>query len=332
MHLITMAHYGEAQGVIEKFKLKKVSSDLFQSEDMVLVITGEGPFEAATRTALTIPLYKFEAIINLGLAGSLKEELSIGEIVRVRTIYLIQDLKPQFKTFQSHHEGLDCLTSFERILDPKKAATLKGVGHLIDREAWGVAMAAKSAGIPFKSFKIISDRAGTSDACEAIKEVSQDLSYKLADFLSHELSLPEKNEDDFNLPGFHFTFSTQHKFRSLVQKLSIKNEKTAEETILSLVIDELKKMELPPKERTRRLIEKMEDRIDPTKKILLEKTDGMVTAFSRSGIKVQMDPNWENPKLTLSMEVSNDRELARKIDDLKNLSVAPYEKIMNGDI
>ena len=64
MQLITMAHFGEAQAFIEKWNLEKVSEDLFKNKNLILLLTGEGPFEAATKTALTIPQYPIKKIIS----------------------------------------------------------------------------------------------------------------------------------------------------------------------------------------------------------------------------------------------------------------------------
>src|SRR5690606_22308536 len=111
------------------------------------------------------------------------EGLNIGEIYPVRMSYLIIGEKPQFKSFKSKNSGLDCLTSFERIISPEKAAPLKGLASLVDREAWGVAYAARSLGIDFESHKLISDVAGTIGACELIKDQATQWSEKLALYL-----------------------------------------------------------------------------------------------------------------------------------------------------
>ena len=177
MHLITMAHLGEAQGVIDLFNLKRVTPQVFEGELLVCLITGEGPFEAATLTASQLGQKKFTSVINLGIAGSMSEDLSIGSIHPVRSVYLVIDGKPQFKSFKSFESGLDCVTSFERILNKDKALPLTGLGSLVDREAWGVATAAKSAGIPFQSYKLISDMAGTLGACEVAREKSDEWSH-----------------------------------------------------------------------------------------------------------------------------------------------------------
>jgi nucleoside phosphorylase len=326
-----MAHSGEAQGVIETFNMTKVRSDLYTHENMVLLLTGEGPFEAATRTALIIPEYNISSVINLGIAGSLSVDLKPGDFVPVRTIYLVHDLKPAFKTFQSLEQGMDCLTSFERILDAEKAKVLKGIGHLVDREAWGVAMASKTAGVPFKSYKMISDVAGTPGACELIKEEARELSARLAEKLPELLNIEFLTEQDVSLPGFHFTFSTRHRYKNLLHKLSIKEEKSPEAMIHNLPVEELRSLELSPKERSKRLLEIMEDRIDPFRKVIAKATLELQEIFQKEGFRLQIDPVLENPKVTISLEAGSDEELQNKLDTLKKISLKPFTDIMKGE-
>ena len=332
MYLITMAHMGEAQGVIEAFKLTRKTPELFEGSDLVLLLTGEGPFEAATRTAFHLSKYPIQKIINLGIAGSISEELNIGHIYPVRTIYLVQDLKPAFKTFSASESGIDCVTSFERILDPGKAQKLKGLGGLVDRELWGVAMAAKTAGIPLESYKLISDVAGTLDACEVIKEKASEYSDKLAELLKAKMNISEEtSENSTKIAGLHFTFTTQAKFETLLNKLSIKEDKEKEEVLKLLPLEELLLLKMTPKERTKLLLEAMEDRIDPVKKILSDKKNQWMKTFQDHGFKVQTDPLWENSAVTVSFEVKNDEELCKKAELLNTLSIKPFEELLNGN-
>lgn len=324
-----MAHTGEAQGVIEKFKMTKIQPDLFKTEDMVLLITGEGPIEAATKTALTIPAYNITSVTNIGIAGSLSPELKKGDLVKVRTLYLIQDFKPAYKTFNSFDEGFDCLTSFERVLDPEKARVLKGIGHLVDREAWGVAMAAKTGGIPFSCYKLISDIAGTPEACELVKESAEELSEKIATELMRLRG--KETDEEQQLEGFHFTFTMRHRFKTLLQKLTIKEDETSEYILSSLPLEELRTQEISPKERARRLLDLIEDRIDPFRKKLQLVTDKLQDCFREKGFKIYLDPNFENPKVTIQIEAESDAELRNKAKDLEGLSIEPYRKIMNGE-
>lgn len=330
MHLITVAHLGEAQGVIEKFRLKTIEHDVFGNDEMILIITGEGPFEAAVKTSLIVSKYDFKKIINVGIAGTLTEEFKVGDCVDVRTIYLVQDLKPQFKTFKAENQGVDCVTSFERILNPEKTSSLVALGKIVDREAWGVAFAAKAAGIPFSSFKVISDLAGTIESCEVVKENAWKFSTILADRLTHVLEVKVSETQEFRLDGFHFTFTTAHKIKSLIQKLSIKFET---ENALELVdVKSFQQMDVSPKERTRLLIEAIEHKIDPLKKHLREVSDEVTHDFQKAGMKALIDPQWEKPKLTVSFEASNDSEIQEKILSLQKISIKKFSDTMKGQL
>ncbi|MFP5384452.1 MAG: hypothetical protein ACLGHN_00135 [Bacteriovoracia bacterium] len=333
MKLITMAHLGEAQGAIETFKLKRVSPHLYRNEEIVLLLTGEGPFEAATKTALVIPKYPIKEIINIGIAGSLTSELKVGDFVPVRTHYLINGFTPAFKTFQSHSEGVDCLTSFERILDPKKAQSLRGMGKLVDREAWGVAMAARTAERPMRSYKLVSDNAGSLDACELVKGKALEFSLIIADKLSTILSSTEDSSEESFLPqGFHFTFSTRHQFKNLLKKLTIKDDKTSEDILENFHIQELRQLDILPKERTKILLTRMENAIDPVRPLLEKTREELTSLFLNKGVRIHIDPTWEKSSVTLTLEAATDQELSEKAEALMSLSIASFTKIMQGEL
>ena len=328
-----MAHHGEAQGVIETFKLKKISQDIFQGENVFLLLTGEGPFEASTKTALAISRYNIQSVLNAGIAGTLSDEFKIHDVVMVRSLYLVNGHHTHFKTFQTHQDGVDCITSFDRILHKDSAQKLKGVGHIVDREAWGVAMAAKTAGIPFKAIKVISDHAGSIEACELIKDAapvfSDILVQKIIEILNEKL--PAK-EDLPKFPGLHFTFSTGHRFNTLLNKIMIKDETSKEEAISRLGLEAITNNELTPKERTRRLLDKMDCLIDPVKSHMQQTTNTLTKRFKESGLNISFDQTWENPQVTISLEVSSDEELSNKIDSLKVLSIKPFSDLMEGKL
>jgi nucleoside phosphorylase len=332
MYLITMAHLGEAQGTIDKFHLIKLRPDLYKNETMVLLITGEGPFEAATKTALTLPQFDFKEVINLGIAGSLTDKFNIGDFFAVRSIYLINDLKPQFKSFPSLPTGEDCLTSFERLLDPTRTHILKGVGSLVDREAWGVAMAAKTAGVPFRAYKMISDVAGTTNACELVKEKAQEFGESLAENLSKILEIETKTHKEIDLPGFYFTFTTNHQFWTLISKLEIKFQIKLNDILSRINFEEIKDLEIRPKEKTKILIERLEHLLDPTKKILSNIQKEITEQFLKEGLKVQIDPQWENSSLVISFEAKNDSDIENKINSLRKVSLKRFSNVMKGEL
>jgi len=332
MHLITMAHLGEAQGVIQLFDLKRKSQDLFESDSMTLLLTGEGPFEASTKTAFHLGQKKFAQVINLGIAGSLKDNIKLGEVYPVRSLYLVIEGKPQFKTFQSAPEGLDCLTSFERILSHEKSLPLRGLGTLVDREAWGVAQAAKSCGTPFLSFKIVSDFAGTLGACEIARDEAFEWSLKLAKYLQSIVQKNAHQEGKLFLPGLYFTFTTHHQFQNLLNKMSIKTEATLQEVLETLPLDKIKKEVSLPKERTKKLLQYMERTLDPIKDIVQNSLDHWQHPFKGHGIDLQLDPQWENRDVKVVFDVKNDQDLLAKIEILKSLSLKPYHDILEGQI
>lgn len=328
MQLITMAHSGEALSVIEKWKLKKTSPDVFIGESHVLLLTGEGPFEAAVKTAALIPLYPFKEVINAGIAGSLKPELEIGDVITIRTIYIVKDLKPQFKTFQAGDQGEDCLTSFERLLDTEKTTILRGLGGVVDREAWGVAMAAKNAGLPFRCLKVISDQAGTLGACEVIKEKASYFSDLLANALTASAEAPA-SETKVKLEGFHFTFTMEHQLKNLLRKVSLREEISEEEVLKELHLSEINP-DSPPKERARLLIQHLEERIDPLKKELNTMMAKLQLEFRKQGIDVHFDPTWERPTLKLSFDVKDNRDLEDLSEKLKQLDIQSFSNSMKG--
>lgn len=330
MHLITMAHLGEALAVIENFNLKRISPHYFEGDFLSCLITGEGPFEAATITSHYLGQKKFHSVINLGIAGTLSSDFKVGEIYAIRSIYLIVDSRPQFKSFKSFDEGADCLTSFERIITAPKAEKLSGIGNLVDREAWGVAMAAKSCGVDFKCFKLISDVAGTIGACEIVKENAQSWSLQLAQFLQTFLNQGPKEKTQIDLEGFYFTVSTRHKFDQMLKKISIREEIRIEDVSGLFPLKELREQKILPKERTRLLLNLMENKLDPLKEKLesgLEKWKGPI---AKQGVNIQTDPTWESHEVKFSFSALNQLELEQKIEALKTLRFEQFENLRNG--
>jgi hypothetical protein len=332
MYLITMAHLGEAQGVIELFNLKRVSSQVFEGDNLVCLITGEGPFEAATATASILGQKKYTSVINLGIAGSLSSDQSVGSIYPVRSVYLVIDGKPQFKSFKSLETGLDCVTSFERILTPAKALPLTGIANLVDREAWGVAMAAKSLGVPFQSYKLVSDQAGSLGACEVVREKAEEWSQQLALHLRTILVEVKKEKPIYKLEGFHFTFTTRHQFEQLLKKISLRDDLGVDEVFNSLPIETIKNEVVLPKERARALLDFMDGKLDPLKNKLLAGLASWKAVSEKNGISLQTDQTWESPEVKISFNVSNNEELKHKLKSLNELNLKPFIDLRNGNL
>ena len=332
MHLITMAHLGEAQGVIDLLKLKRVTPQIFESEAITCLITGEGPFEAATAASALLGQKKFTKVINLGIAGSLNPEFLIGQIYPIRSLYLVIEGKPQFKSFKSFESGMDCLTSFERILSPDKALPLSGIGQLVDREAWGVAMAAKNAGVEFKAFKLVSDQAGSLGACELTREHAPEWSAKLAVFIKPHLGIKISESQELKLPGFYFTFTTQNQFKQILKKISIREEMGEEDVLLTLPLESLREEKILPKERARLLLSFMEEKLDPLKKKLHDGLSSWKNPFEKKGIQLVTDPTWESSQIKVIMTLENQEDLKQKLETLSKLNLRPFYDLRDGNI
>jgi hypothetical protein len=332
MQLITMAHLGEAQGVIELFNLKRTTSQVFESDNLTCLITGEGPFEAATSTAAQLGQKKYRSVINLGIAGSLSEDFAVGTIHPVRSVYLVIDGKPQFKSFKSFGEGLDCVTSFERILSPAKALPLSGIAHLVDREAWGVAMAAKTLAIPFHSYKLISDQAGSLGACEVVREKADEWSQMLALHLRAILVQEEKDTHIIDLAGYHFTFTTRHQFEQLLKKISLRDELSLDEVLDSLPIEAIRNETPQAKDRAKILLSYMEGKLDPLREKLKRGLSEWKSPYESSGIHLQTDPTWESPEIKIGFSISSEQELQQKIKSLNELNLKPFQDLRSGQV
>ena len=328
MNLITMAHIGEAQGVIDLLGLERSAENLYESQEHVLLITGEGPFEAATSVSSIIQRYKFNHAYNFGIAGALDKKLEIASVHPVRSIYLVIDGKPHFKTFQLKDEGVDCLTSFERILNSDKAKALQGLGELVDREAWGVAFACKQNSIPFSSFKIISDQAGSLDACELVKSKAT----YFAELLANQTSKILNVKAETILEGFHFTFSTKIQFEQKIEMLILRTEKKKEDIISELRIDELRELKILPKERTKLLIQRMDQKLDPLREKINDILSNWKQPWNQKGITIQTDPTFEDASITLSFKASSDAVVKDKLNDLNNFTMTPYLDLREGHV
>lgn len=335
MQLITIAHLGEAQGLIERFNLKKSSETLYVGSLFNLLLTGEGPFEAAISTAAELGRADYQEVINLGICGALQTSLEIGSIFEVRSLYLSIDGKPQFRSFPLSDKGIDLLTSFERVLDPEKAQKLRGVAKLIDREAWGGAYAAKEAKVKFRSFKIISDHAGSIGACELVREKAEEFSQRLTSFFAENLlnTSSAQMEDSHTLgPEFYFSFSNTHRLSGLIQKLTLLRGVERSMILNQLPLQDLKDQKISPKERGKLLLEILENELDPFQGMIKKEISELKAEWERRGVKLLFDPRLEEEKITFSFEAKDSESLLSNLQKLESFNFDPISKIFKGEV
>ncbi|MBW6457937.1 MAG: hypothetical protein K0B52_02125 [FCB group bacterium] len=143
---------------IEKYSKRTA---LYQSENHQLLVTGVGPIMAERTLGHYFEKYGTAEILNIGGAGMLDPDLSLGQILHISNIY-------SGRTFQ--REGL-------RLLDMVHPASCVSMSHpvvseteknelrfrtgaqLVDMECFTIAHAAKERGIKMSAVKITADHA-----------------------------------------------------------------------------------------------------------------------------------------------------------------------------
>lgn len=136
MKLIHTALLCEAMPIIEKFKLKKTSSDIYKNDDLIVAISGIG--EKKTKECLNkiFSTCKIKKAINIGIAGCKDKSIKLGEIFCIN------------KEFQN----IKTTT-----LTTVKKPTCKIDTTLVDMEARTFMLTCKEKEIDFLVFKVVSD-------------------------------------------------------------------------------------------------------------------------------------------------------------------------------
>lgn len=187
--LLTFAHRGEARFFLEKKRFREVNfpvNHFYDSANEFLLITGEGITSATARVSAVCDKFRQQIaeVINLGIAGSLHDEISPGEICSIGTVFREPEVGKAFEVYRSAESRptADCITAGERVLDEEYARRLAGLAPLTDRELWAVAAVCALFQIPFRSYKLVSDRAGEHTDTREIKRRAGEYSARLYQF------------------------------------------------------------------------------------------------------------------------------------------------------
>ncbi|MCK5032815.1 MAG: hypothetical protein KAS18_04250, partial [Calditrichia bacterium] len=92
------------------------------------------------------------------------------------------------ETFQSSdvYANIDCISALNRVHDVVYRNKLFARAQIVDRELWACAKICNNYQLPFYSFKLISDYAGSTTGLNKIIQKSKGYSKKLFDFY-HEI-------------------------------------------------------------------------------------------------------------------------------------------------
>lgn len=327
--LLLFAHAGEAQSFIRELALKPVVLNpklrLYRGETYCVFITGEGQQEVLFTLSSLLSQQSFQQVINFGIAGSLHPQAKKYQIYPVSIAYG----EEQFKSFPSQSsQGLSCLSAKARLLTTEHKKKLAPLAYLVDRELWAIGYVCQKYGLPFASYKLVSDILEETAACNLIQSQAADISQQLWSFFERLAPVREKPNLDTSLPqGFYFTTDLKRRYLSYFQQLQKKEERGPQELEQSLGFDELREAELSPKDKAKRLVEQMQLRLNPLRRELLQK----LAPYLPHQSTFQYAPDWEQGALSLSAKLKSENDKTQLIQELQQLSLATIQKMLQGE-
>ncbi|MEC9281448.1 MAG: hypothetical protein VX642_01955, partial [Bdellovibrionota bacterium] len=265
--LLVFAHKAEASSFIRELQLKRdnsYSGELYLSEEISLLICGEGPMRSSAKLSKAIhhlQLKNIELIINMGIAGSLNDKLEINKIYDFSVVLAEASFgKPEFKGFESLQRDSKnyLITALDRVKTAAYREQLSQFAEAVDREAWGLAFVCDEYNIPFSCYKLISDVAGPETSCFDVKEKAKFYSESLLEFyFSHisKQSLPQKPEENESFENetlkknFFFSSTQKKSFEKLSLSLRKMNPSLFSEILSSENLDEICQEFKRPKDR-----------------------------------------------------------------------------------
>ena len=180
-------------------RVNKASMEFYQGKlngkDVVVVRSGIGKVNAAVCTQILADVFEAEAVINTGIAGSLRNEINIGDIVvstdalqhdmdavefgypkgqipgmkvfsfvanaalRETAVRVCQKVNPDIQVFEGRIVSGD---QFVARAEVKNEIIKEFAGYCTEMEGASIAQAAYLNGIPFVVVRAISDKADNS--------------------------------------------------------------------------------------------------------------------------------------------------------------------------
>ena len=153
-------------------------------------VLGIGPTRSLCALHRCLAQSRPSCLWNIGVAGALKDALSIGEVLEVTGWCSGDEIHPfdRSRDFLGSREGAVCVSLASPLHDALKRDRLEVMGQVVDMEAYGLAFACEEVGLPFRCTKIISDMAIPDDAGKLVERVPS-LMLDLWEHVRGELSL-----------------------------------------------------------------------------------------------------------------------------------------------
>lgn len=165
--VIVMATMIEAEPFIEALGVQKIEDkpfQLYQRDDMILIISGIGKANAAMATALCCQRFEPDWICNVGAAGATGASCPLGAIYHVRQVTEYD--RPLFQSNSPRIYTADMLRGFQTatlatqdkpVITDTDRQKMSSCADLVDMEAAAVAQACKRFHTRCLLFKFVSD-------------------------------------------------------------------------------------------------------------------------------------------------------------------------------
>jgi nucleoside phosphorylase len=191
----------EAEDCLSNFSLKSIPSEkglLYEGDFGFLLITGMGSLN--TLSSLYNLPFKPSFILSLGVAGSLSDNLAIGEIYEAGAIhrYLPPSLwkdnhmknfhQRLYSSLNKEHQGLSIVSSDFPIHELQEKKLLAKHFQLVDMESYAIGHYCQQENVDFKIIKAISDtpseNASNGEIPKRLKKLSKSLTTQLTKHLT----------------------------------------------------------------------------------------------------------------------------------------------------
>jgi adenosylhomocysteine nucleosidase len=165
--------------------------------EVVVVQAGVGPASSRKVTERALECFPVDHVLVSGIAGGLHPDLSIGTVVVPEEVL---DLASGERYTSSPMDGVQrrglIATADHLIMDEQQLADIAGMGVVaMEMESSGVAAACLGAGVPWTTFRVISDRPDDGLTDDAIMSLlrpdgSADVAAALRLMLRHPGRIP----------------------------------------------------------------------------------------------------------------------------------------------
>ncbi len=333
--LLCFAHRGEASAFFKAydFKASALHPDFWTCDQgLGLLLTGEGLGKAFSKLGLILGAYHQQPrleIFNLGVAGALRENLEVGSVHKVRTVYG----EEEFHSFELIGD-LDLITAKKRVLSPEQGHFLSAFAPLVDRELWGLCSVAREAKRPIAAIKIISDRPGADEICTITKENSKEWSEKLLEAFQKESQSETPEEPSMidilgilDHSAWHFTTTQKRQYENYLQKWQLRDFSQTELQNIAGEIDP----KLKPKLRTQKLLTLMQERFSPLETRLRANLEQLFEPHQNSDLQVRFDQSLESQSLDVNLKIHGAKQFQELQTALQSLPLKNFWSVLQGE-